>query len=308
MKYLPAALVSVALGFYLSSKLVTDWNPEFYFWRDCIEQKRSGLSKLQSENDKVVIFSGGSTCSFSIDPAALDETFPPSYNLGGAVPMGAEYILSISMAGARPGDTIALALEPIFLTTDKGAKSKTLGVSLGNWDFQNGTLEKRISWDELIMKRRPGARFVVTVFGRKIMGLPSYRYHMDNFQAGGLLTTEYRDRSNHFPGPLPPQHLSKEGIEILENLFEQARAKEVRLIYTIPWTLTDAKLADHDRAVNRVLLREIEAYMPVIEDPYYGVHTEPKYFADSFNHLTQEGAAARTKALAPSLKAIAFAN
>ncbi len=308
MKYLFSSLAAILLGFYLSGNLVTNWNPEFHFWRACIEQKRSELMGLQSNNKQVVIFSGGSTCSFSIDPTVLDETFPPSYNFGGAVPMGANYILSIAMEAARPNDTIALALEPIFLTTDKGARSKVLGISLGSWDFKNDFLKRKITLSERVFKRRPGARFVVTLLGRKVMGLPSYRYHIDDLRSGGLLTTEFRDRPKAFSDSLKPQRLSVEGVQLLEDLVEEARQKKVRLVYTIPWTLTDPEFAEHDREVNRILLREIEEFMPVIRDPFYGVHTNPEYFADSVNHLTEEGAKARTEALAQSLKSIAFSN
>ncbi|MDB2430326.1 hypothetical protein N9W62_09115 [Akkermansiaceae bacterium] len=300
MRYLTVVMISTLVGFFFSTQLVTNWNPEFKFWRNCVERKRS-------KHERVVIFAGGSSCAFSITPDVLkEEVSIPSYNMGGAIPMGADYLLSMSMGAARPGDTVVLAIGTSFLTTDEAARSKALGVALAAHDFENGTLDVGVNWADLLLKRRPGARFVTTFFGKKVMGIAGYRYSMEDFRRGGLLTTSYRDGSKSPNGALASLKLSVEGVAFLKAFIEHAKKKNVRLLYSMPWTFTEPKVAQNNRNINREFLREIEKFLPVIEDSFYGVHTDPAYFGDTLVHLTKEGAAARTRAIATSLEELAF--
>ena len=303
MRYLPTILLAVILGFILSKNFLSNWNPEFQFWHECITKKRTDLAYLQESHDRVVIFSGGSTCAFSIDPPTLAQKASiPAYNLGGAVPMGARYLMFMAMEEARSGDILVMGLEPLFLTTDEGAEEKALGISLVAADSQNGTPVMALGWDDLLLKRRPGAQFMATFWAKKIMKYPGYRYNMGGFREGGRISTDYRLEKVVPKGVLPPQKLSEQGIDLLKDITKRAKDKGVKLLYTLPWTFTLKEFADHNRALNQDLLRQIEEFMPVIDDPFLGVHTEESFFADTSNHLTDEGAKARSEAISPSLK------
>lgn len=298
--------MSVLIGFVTSKNLVVDWNPEFQFWQECVAEKRSELGELQAKHKRVVIFAGGSSCSFSIDPTVImREAGVPSYNMGGAVPMGAKYIVSLGTESARAGDILVLALEPSFLTSPEALKSKTLGISLACDDLGNEIPSQSLTLEEKLFKRRPGAQFLATFLGKKVLKMKPYRYTMLDFQRGGRLETKYRDEWKNPAGLNHTQRLTSEGVALLQEIVKMADEKDVQLYYSLPWTFTDTTAVESNRRVNKKTLQEIAEYLPVLHDPAYGVVDDAQYFADTSNHLTGEGARMRSCVIARSLAMLA---
>ena len=124
---------------------------------------------------------------------------------------------------------------------------------------------------------------------------------MDNFREGGRLSTLFKRGKLREAVALPVTELSTSGQELLKSLIQEASEKQVKLLYTLPWTLTRPDVAQAHRIANQMFLKAVGAYVPVVHDPYCGVHTDFEFFADTPNHLSDEGAYARTLAMKPSL-------
>jgi len=299
-------IFSVLLGFFYSGNIVVDNNPEYQFWRKLMDKKVSEISEIRAgEVKQVVLFVGGSTCTFSVEPSTIEEKIDYNvYNFGGAVPMGVRYILSSAFEIAQEGDVLVLALEEHFLVNDSSVGVKRLGLSMARNESESE--EKKIFAcvgnslrDKLIL--RPGSNFIVTYYGKKVLGLPPYRYTMEDFCYRGRLETEYRDDW------LQPQQrqqykpLSKKGITLLEKCQRLADSRGVRLYYTMPWTYTDKNAIETNRALNKQRLSEISQYVEVLEDPFLAAVANPEYFSDSLNHLTKEGSIERSRVIANAL-------
>lgn len=271
-----------------------------------MEKKRGEIAEKRERNGNLVIFSGGSTCAFSVNSPVIEKrTGLQVYNYGGAVPMGVRYIMASTFENAGSGDTIVLALETSFLTQIGLTGVKTLGLSLAMEEEDTPEKEAfgaRGSSLEDTLMLRPGASFVATLYGKKILGYPLYRYKLSDFRSGGRLETDYRDEWLKAQKKLDQVSLSEKGIALLEQCKKLAAERNIKLYYSLPWTFTNLEFLELNRARNKKLLAEISKYVEVLEDSNLGAVPDAEYFADSLNHLNEAGSIERSKIIANSLE------
>ncbi|WP_435896029.1 hypothetical protein [Oceaniferula spumae] len=273
-----------------------------------MDRKVGEVTRLRAETPgkPLILFSGGSTCVFSIAPEVVEQqTGMASYNMGGAVPMGAPYICAKVFETASAGDLVVLMLEPVMLTQPNAAEVKRLGVSLAS--SEQASEEKKWFGANAVLKDeavhlRPGSSFLFRTVGKKLLGRKGYRYTMDDFRERGRMETFYENEWKKANQVIDKNTLSQDGIDLLVKCRDLAAKKKVTIVYSLPWTWTVEEISEESKRSNKRLLQEIEEYIPVIREPHMGVSTEGEYFADTSNHLTTEGAKIRSLELGEALQ------
>lgn len=304
------ALVA-ATAFAAGRWMVTAANPEVAFWSGVIAKRDVELAGLRAKRpgEGVVLFTGGSSCAFSVDPPRVAEVIGrPCFNLGGVARAGANYLIHEALKRSQPGDLLVLALEPHFITEEGRSRPTQLGLAMsleaGDSAGAAGgeSFGRTVSWREQANLLRPGARYFGTWSAKLATGKLGYRYTMDDLRPGGRLETPVRTASL-FSAALPARVLTEEGKDMLRRVAEVARRKNVAVVYSLPWAYTDPQFLEQNRAMNRNLMQEVATLMPVLDDPAFGTCAEKGFYADSEYHLTAEGSHARSLAVAAGLKA-----
>jgi hypothetical protein len=303
-------LLIAALGAWGAGALYT-WfvDPEMKFWTAVTRQKLDWVESMRAKHGYVIGVVGGSTTTFGIDAEHIErEHGLPVANLGLHVGMGFEALVGFGLSSLREGDTLILSLEPGILTDEHAEISKLgskLSLLLGkremitlNEDIQMLPIFKALA------AAPPGGYHVITMLGKLAMREPPYRYSIDNLRPGGLQTTDERRNftaSMDFTNPTESKPISKTGIELLRTVRLAAERKGINVAYALPWSYWPAQKANERRAANKSFLRSLEDHIPILVDPYMGVHTELKDFSDSGQHLTRESAAKRSAVLAETI-------
>jgi len=304
-------LLSLLAAYALSCVLTVTLNPEVNFWNEVIEQREAALSEIREKHpeEPIILFTGGSSCAFSINPRIIEETTgQPAINLGLPVSSGARYILHQALRQAQKGDLLVVCLEPDLLTYPGQESSPSkLGFALdarrGNLTDAAGgsTFGKTVTIPQYLTLPRPGPNYLITLIGRVSTG-KGYRYKTGDIKYHGLTQTTDRDTSLQPAGASAATTLDAAGRMLLETFAAAAKRKGVHLAYSMPWYFTATVHLTESRANKQKVLAEISEIMPVIEDGYSGAMDGIEHFADSGLHLTGKGSRIRSLALANSLK------
>ncbi len=303
-------LIFIAISAWMTGALYT-WflDPEMKFWTAAAKQKLEWVEKMREEHGYVIGVVGGSTTTFGIDAEYIErEHGLPVANLGLHVGMGPEALVGFGLSSLRKGDTMVLSLEPSILTEEYAETSKLgskLCLILGRPEM--------LGWDQEVQvlpilkalaALPPGGYHVMTMLGKLALGMPLYRYSVENLQPGGLqVTDERRDFAAEmdFSSPDKVALISAGGVQLLKNAQFAAKKRGIRLVYVLPWSYWPPTSAPQRRVANKTLLESVGQHTAVLLEPAMGIHSEIRDFADSGQHLTKDVARARSRQLAKSL-------
>lgn len=311
MRFLLAILASVLAAYTLGFYLTVPANPETDFWHDVMERRDREIAEVRQEKPgtPIIFFTGGSSTAFSIDPQIIEEACRlPAFNLGLPVAAGGPYLLHQAFKRTRPGDILVVCLEADALTYGAEADAGTLSFSLSLLDEDptgaagGTTFGKGLDVRHVLNLPRPGASYLATLAARSLIG-KDYRYTHADIRYHGRIETQISDPTISPLAEVGPRHLHSEGADLLKKLSAAAKERDVKLFYSMPLRWTLPEYGEAWRTANHSFLEEINAIIPVLDDGTRGVGTRREHFSDSVQHLTAAGSAARTQALAPTLKA-----
>lgn len=290
--------------------MTTSANPEVAFWLSVQEARDGELEELRKKNGgiPVIIFTGGSSCAFSVRPTIVEkETGLPAINLGLAAGSGSKFIIEQARLKCRPGDILVMALEPHFLVQEGRGRPTQLGISLatvgGDPSMAAGgeSFGDRVSLAEFSNFMRPGPRYTATWGGKAIRGDLGYRYKIGDLRAGGWLESAYRPPEVDRLKVMQSRKLSNEGKQLLQNFLSRAAKDRIKVYYSLPWILVDPSIEEQMKANSRSLIAEVSKILPVLKDPNFGIQTNAGFFADSSYHLNREGGTIRSRIIGRSL-------
>jgi hypothetical protein len=298
MRLLCQILISAFSAYLIGFWIMLYMNPECDFWLELEIRRNQALQEIRKNkpDEPVVLFAGGSSCAFSIDPLIITRnTGMPSINLGGPAHAGASYLVPRAIASARPGDLIVLALETHFLTTSTPHLPTSLGLAL---NLRQGQLAQCLPH---LHRLRPGATFFATWLAKSATGNLTYRYDISHHRQDGRLEhpalLSSTTRVAH-PKAIP---LSLDGIKLIRQSLNEATKKNVTLVYSMPWQYIQEHDHANHRSLNEQLLIEISHHLHCLEDQSFGLSSTPEYFSDTINHLSQKGSKMRTVKVAQGL-------
>jgi hypothetical protein len=288
-----------AIGSYLvGTGIMIKANPECDFWNNLEQLRDRSLMQLRESHPTTptILFAGGSSCAFSIDPQTVSQvTGIPSINLGGPAHAGTAYLIPRVMDSARSGDIVVLALEPHFLTNKATQFPTPLGLALL---VRQGKLSQAFPHAHRL---RPGAIFLATWIAKCATNKLLYRYDSSHLRPGGRI--EHTSSFDPPPSSTKPAfQLSKQGQQFLQNLSRQASQRQIKLFYSLPWQFTHTQDAPSIQETNRKLLASIGTFIDCLDDPALGVSTSKLDFSDTPNHLSFQGSKSRSKSVASSLR------
>lgn len=273
-------------------------NPECDFWLELEIRRNQALQEIRKNkpDEPVVLFAGGSSCAFSIDPLIITQnTGMPAVNLGGPAHAGASYLIPTAIESAKPGDLVVLALETHFLTTSTQHLPTSLGLAL---NLRQGQISRCLPH---LHRLRPGAIFFATWLAKSATGNLTYRYDISHYRQGGRLEHPALLSSTTRVAHPKAKPLSLEGIKLIRQSLRKAEMKNVTLVYSMPWQYIEEHDHADNRFLNEQLLIEISHHLHCLEDQSFGLSSTPEYFSDTINHLSQEGSKMRTVKVARAL-------
>ncbi|MCP5520623.1 MAG: hypothetical protein H7A46_03650 [Verrucomicrobiales bacterium] len=299
-------LTSVVIALLACAGYTRWWNPEVRLYVHAVEVKEAWAEHLaQTFTNRTLVF-GGSSTSFSIDPARmLDRDGLPVANYGLHAGMMTRFLTGFAAGSARPGDLLLMAMEPELLVVPSNGSdlAAQMGFALDQpeWIHASNVTGEPVHWVENLISLRPGAYHCFTLLGKILLGKPLYRYSPTDFSESGWQRT--RERREIASADHWSAHLTPDSRALLTALRQWGAARDVRVAYLLPWQYVPEAKAAGFQADNLRFLVEISDYLPVLADPRLGAYSVREQFADTPLHLTPEGAAIRSDELAALLKA-----
>ncbi len=300
-------VVAYGIGFYLTVPA----NPEVRFWREVVERRETELTQVrkQQPDAPVLIFTGGSSCAFSIDPAIIERTCGlPAFNLGLPVSAGRQYLVHQALAQTRKGDILVVCLEPDALTfanhdSSSSKLSFALSATAGHPSEAAGgeTYGEKPAVRDYLNLSRPGPGYLATFAAKAIAG-KGYRYTAEDLRYHGRVETPVTNDDMPAAGDNTATGLAPDGSEFLKTLVHASARRGVRVVYAMPWHYTASSSIAHNRQNNLKILADIRSILPVIDDGFAGAADNRGWFSDSPQHLTAAGSSVRSTAVADALK------
>lgn len=309
MRFLALSILVACAAFGIGAYTSIPANPEVRFWKHLMDNRHQEIveTRSQSPNQPLILFTGGSSCAFSIDPKIIEDTCEiPAFNLGLPVSSGNKYILHQALEQAHKGDVLVICLEPDTLTGADQYPSTTLSFALATLDGEpstaagGDTFSGKITLKDYLNLSRPGPRYLTTWIVKSTTG-SGYRYTNEDIRYHGRLETPISDPKLQAGGPNPAAHLTLGGRDLLQTFQNAAEAKGVLLAYSMPWQYTAEASVAPNRKAKRILMDEIRTIMPVIDDGFSGAHDQADHFADTALHLSHKGSQIRSQVLADAL-------
>lgn len=302
-------LAAALIALLLSAAYTRWWNPEVRLYVHAARVKQEWASRLDREfTNKTVVF-GGSSTSFSIDPGRLLERQGEAVaNFGLHAGMQLRFLTAFAAAAARPGDLLLMAVEPELLvaSSDGSDLAAQMGFALGQpgWIHASNVTGDPVRRVENLVSLRPGAHHFFTLLAKIALGKPLYRYAPADFTATGWQRTgERRAVTDPARWQAP---LDRDARLFLAALKAWGESRGVRVAYALPWRYASAEAAPAFQTDNLRFLAEVAVHLPVLADERLGAYDVREHFADTPLHLTPEGAAVRSDALAEQLRAGRF--
>lgn len=292
------------LGLLVAVRISTFGNPEVVFWAKLFEEKDREISVIVKPK---IVFVGGSSCTFSVDPEIVGErTGMSAYNYGGIAYMGPRYMFARVKEHLKAGDVLVVGYEPEILKGIDGEKAYPLGRRMALYNSELDLLpvlwtpEKNFQrWMEAV---RPGLRVTVVSLGRALRGGRPYAYTPDDQKRGGRLELgkmEYQLPARKELGILP---LEKSAIVFMRELVAFCQKNDITCVYTIPWQATDPAYVEENRKKRAEFLAEVGTVIPCLEDERVGVIAGMEGFSDSEYHLGPEMSRKRSEFLSTKLE------
>lgn len=303
-----AACTVFAYG--LAAYMTVPGNPEIQFWKHVDECRDRELETIRksSAGEPVLLFTGGSSCAFSIAPEIIEKTCGiPALNLGLPFSAGPKYLLDQALNKARKGDFVIVALEPdaIVYRSDFPPSSFSFGLAAidGNPSAAVGksTFGDSLALRDYLNYSRPGPTYTATWLGKSFTG-KGYRYTHADIRYRGRIETPITMPSLPASSVIPPSEISESGKTLLSEFKSSATARGVTVAYCMPWLLASDKHPEKIREANQNILESVQQVMPVIDDGFHGVATDPSYFSDTPLHLSAKGSVIRSQAVADALR------
>lgn len=312
MRLLAALLLSAIIAYAIGWRLSIHANPEVIFWQEVVERRDSELASIRASrpDEALILFTGGSSCAFSIDPAIIEaKTGRPAMNLGLPVYAGAAYLIHQAISRTRSGDVLVLALElELFVDPDSKNSPTPLSLALAahggrvNEAAGGETFHRQMTLRAYLNQGRPGLRYLTTSAGRWVTGR-NYRYGVQDIRDGGRVETAFLVEDLRPTLVKAFDGTPQDGRQLLQEARAAAEGQGVELIFTLPWYLVDEDQVERARGHRAALLEEISEFLPVVDDGYLGCATERSWFSDTALHLSAEGSAIRSEALGRALAA-----
>lgn len=298
MRLLCQILVSALSAYLIGFWIMIYMNPECDFWLELEIRRNHALQEIRKNkpDEPVVLFAGGSSCAFSIDPLIITQnTGMPALNLGGPAHAGANYLIPRAMDSAKPGDFVVLALETHFLTPSAPQLPTSLGLAL---NLRQGQITQSLPH---LHRLRPGTTFFATWLAKSATGNLRYRYNVSHHRQGGRLEHPAILSSTTRVAHSKAKPLSIDGIKLIRQSLNEATRKNVTLLYSMPWQYIEEHDHAKHRSLNEQLLIGISHHLHCLKDQSFGLSSTPDYFSDTINHLSQEGSKMRTLKVARGL-------
>ena len=271
-----------------------------------------------------IILLGGSNVPFGFDSDVMEKTLGrPVVNMGVAAGLGAEFMLADVESELRAGDILVLSLEYDHFARGAGGSGFDPAVlqqalifrpkgllSLGPMHFRKIVLDRGLMLLGEITRR--GLRVGVHA---KSAERPGERSARAAFNAWGDLGGHRGDPARitaeaveRLPIVLPlPDYPNKNLLRHLAHFVERSAKKGVVVAFTFPPKPEGALRRDRDRADRlAAALREIPGLI-LLDTPQEQGYPAGQFF-DSANHLTAQGAAARTRKVSAALRRILKAS
>ncbi len=301
-------LVVTLLGAWAAGALYTlHFNVEMRLTRFMFQRKVEWIERRLPATNRVLVF-GGSSSSFSVSPAFALERGVAMGNLGMGAGLGAKILTRLALSQARPGDTLVMALEPDLLSgstaiTLVGAQSAVvLGQSQWANDSDDPDPSTHRTLAPYVWALRPGGAHVVTMLGKVLQRRALYRYQALDFFEDGQQQTLVRGEVAGFRG-FPAPRLSLEGRSWVRATRTFCQARGIRLVYALPWTLTDPDAEASVRRIHAAFLADLAQELEVLREAPLGCITRRDWFCDTQFHMTLQGSQIRTASLIEALRA-----
>ena len=268
-----------------------------------MDQKDVELSELEG---KKILFVGGSSTTFSVDPLIIgEEVGLVSYNYGGSAQMGPDYVFERAKKHLKSGDVLVIGIEPESLNGLDSKAGYALGKRLAvrNRDL---ALAKTITGEspvqEWMAALRPGMRDVIVSTARRIKGGRPYAYTMDDSKPKGrleLAEIEFRLPPVKFSGT---EFIDDSGLRLLEDIANYAYTNGLQVVYAIPWKGVESDMKAAEAVLRKQFLARVETVLPVLKDESLGLVDGLNGFSDTHYHMEAELSAKRSHFLADALR------
>lgn len=309
MRFAVSVVITVLIAYLLGYYLSVPANPEVKFWREVVERRNREIAQLRNNqpDTPIIFFTGGSSTAFSIDPQIVEDICGlPAFNLGLPIAAGPEYLIHQALESTRPGDILVIGLEPDILASSASEKSPSkfsfaMASAAGSTAEAAGgeTFNTSLSLRDRLSLARPGASYLATLVARFVSD-KGYRYRTTDIRFRGRIETPVMGAQ---PATQRNAHaLSQYGRDLLNQAKAAAHARGVRLFYAMPWHFTKTEGVVASRQAQAQLNQHIQSIMPVVDDGFFGVADNPKWFSDTPQHLTAEGSKIRSQAVSSTLR------
>jgi hypothetical protein len=307
MPRLSLLLVVVALlAAIVGATYALRFDPELAFWTEASKRKLSWVDEMRAKHGHVIGVVGGSTTAFAIDAQMLEKDYGlPVANLGLHADMGPSIFAWFGFSNLQRGDILILSIEPSLLNGDTSARNLGIrfALALGKPEILKSSGSSMLRLLNPIVLQ-PGGYHVMTMIGKVLLGLPSYRYRIEDSVPGGLQVTNEKRLIDGLGATESAAflRLSPSSHKLLKRIQTEAASRGIKVFYMLPWMYAPELTADALRENNLRMLDQISEYLPVLRDEECGVHTNPNDFADTPQHLTHDAAQYRSRVFAESLR------
>ncbi|MDB4387591.1 hypothetical protein N9Z15_05250 [Akkermansiaceae bacterium] len=295
--YLAALLLAVGIGWIYASR----FEPETQFWVEVFERRRSEMT--ERSDDPHVLFTGDSACAFGIDAATFQEASKTAtFNLGGTRQMGMEIFMAETLRQTKSGDVIVLICNPKLLAEGPSPRLTKAGAQMVL------TMPSDTSASDVITASRPGFNHLITHGAKIALRRPAFAYRIEDYRAGGLITTEERpgqSGKNEIFEMSPSEIASAK--ETLEHWADHCEKAGASLVYLMPLEFTAPEALEQNRQRKDALRLEFAENISSVhfpEPPRQACSSEASLFADTLFHLTEEGAASFSREVASGIAEI----
>lgn len=298
--YLLTLLCAAGVGYLYAAK----FEPETKFWAGVFEKRRSEMAERNDERH--VLFTGDSACSFGIDTSIFTTvTGTPSMNMGGTRQMGTAIFMEETLRYAREGDTIVLICNPNLLVSDF-----TKDGEVSNYTKSGAQMAIALSMESAPTKvktgTQPGFNHLLSLVAKISLRKPLLRYRLEDYQVGGLITTQNRER------PPSQRNIFKMSSEDTDKFLStlhywhlRCAAQKIELCYLLPIELTDKSILRASRKKKQDFIERVRVSanpaITILKTPENACSSVESEFSDTLFHLTEQGAAKFTRNLARDL-------
>lgn len=311
MRMLTAIIAALVGAYAVGFTLTVPLNPEARFWRELMSRRDAEIvaSRAAAPDRPAILFAGGSSTAFSIDPVVVEEACGfPAFNLGLPVGAGPWFILDRALNSASDGDILVVCMEPdALIHADKTVRQPSkLAFALATMAGEPSnclgghTFDVQPTFPDHLNLTRPGAVYLATFCARIVTG-KSYRYTMADYRYHGRLETQVVSPSMEPVQVGSRSQLGDGGRMLLQRCRDAGARRGIEVLYSMPWQYTHPDALSQARSVNSALLGDILSIVPVLDDGYAGATSERALFSDTSQHLTEAGARARSRLLASEL-------